>query len=176
MSDRTNNMMLDAEELYAALLAKLRTELQGKDVVLVGIVTGGAWVAERLHADLRVGSPLGIVTSTMHRDDYATKGLASSAQTRLPFAVDDREIWLIDDVLHTGRTIRAVTNELFDFGRPRAVRLAVLADRGGRQLPICADITAASVQVELGARLSLSRHIDHENRVRFAFTLQAHAQ
>jgi pyrimidine operon attenuation protein/uracil phosphoribosyltransferase len=176
MSSNVPDSVPDAEALYATLLAQLRAELQGKEVVLVGIATGGAWVAERLHADLRIGSPLGVVTSTLHRDDYATKGVASGAKTRLPFAVDGRDIWLIDDVLHTGRTIRAALNELFDFGRPRHVRLAVLVDRGGRELPVSADIAATQVALKPDTRLSLSRSLDQESRVRFIFTLHAHAQ
>jgi pyrimidine operon attenuation protein/uracil phosphoribosyltransferase len=175
MSSTASDSLPDAEVLYAALLAQLRAELQGKEVVLVGIATGGAWVAERLHADLRIGSPLGVVTSTLHRDDYATKGVAPGVKTQLPFAVDGRDIWLIDDVLHTGRTIRAALNELFDFGRPRSVRLAVLADRGGRELPVSADLAAAQVALMPGTRLSLTRSLDHENRVRFTFTLHPHA-
>jgi pyrimidine operon attenuation protein / uracil phosphoribosyltransferase len=127
------------------------------DAGLVGIYTGGAWVAERLHRALGLSTPLGVLAVTLHRDDYRRIGLhRESRRSQIPFPVDEREIVLVDDVLHTGRTVRAALNELFDFGRPRAVRLAVLADRGGRQLPVCADFTGATVEVARGEELVLS--------------------
>src|SRR5204862_5831791 len=124
---------------------------------LVGIYTGGAWVAERLHRALGLKVPLGLLAVTLHRDDFGRIGLhRESRRSLIPFAVDGREIVLVDDVLHTGRTIRAALNELFDFGRPRAVRLAVLADRGGRELPVCADFVGAKVEVRADEELVLS--------------------
>jgi pyrimidine operon attenuation protein/uracil phosphoribosyltransferase len=124
---------------------------------LVGITTGGAWLAEQLQADWKRPSPLGVVSSSMHRDDYAKRGLSESVATRLPFAVDGAVIWLIDDVLFTGRTIRAVVNELFDYGRPAAVHLAVLVDRGGRELPVQADYAAARLTLPANQSLRLMR-------------------
>jgi len=93
----------------------------------------------------------------MHRDDFARRGLADGGQTQLPFSMDEADVLLIDDVLYTGRTIRAVLNELFDFGRPARVRLAVLVDRGGRQLPIQADFAAARVALPERSALALAR-------------------
>jgi pyrimidine operon attenuation protein/uracil phosphoribosyltransferase len=161
----------DAERLYAALLAALRPRIAAQ-AALAGIATGGAWLAERLHADLGLDTPFGILSSALHRDDYATKGVGSmSNPTRLPFAVEGREIWLVDDVLHTGRTIRAALNELFDFGRPACVRLAVLVDRGGRELPVAADIAAATLALPHGQVLALRR----DGAARFAFDLETRA-
>ncbi|MDH5331352.1 MAG: bifunctional pyr operon transcriptional regulator/uracil phosphoribosyltransferase PyrR, partial [Aquincola sp.] len=130
----TTDLTLDAEALYAALRDGVRRLLADQhDAVLVGIWSGGAWLAERLQADLGLAGEAGVITSTLHRDDFAERGLAADrGSTKLPFAVDGQRIVLIDDVLNTGRTIRAVLNELYDFGRPASVTLAVLVDRGGR--------------------------------------------
>src|SRR5512138_1000860 len=162
-----STLSLDAEALYAELLAGVRT--LAVDRQLVGIWSGGAWLAERLHADLgRPGQP-GVISSALHRDDYAARGLAGAGDaTRLPFAIDDARILLIDDVLFTGRTIRAVINELFDFGRPRSVDLAVLVDRGGRELPIQAAFAAVKVVLPAQQRLTLARG----DGGRFSFSFQ----
>ena len=125
--------------------------------MLVGIFSGGAWVAERLHRTLALTVPLGVLAVTLHRDDFGSIGLhRESRRSQIPVPVDGREVVLVDDVLHTGRTVRAAINELFDFGRPRSVRLAVLADRGGRQLPVAADFTGAMVEVARDEELVLS--------------------
>jgi pyrimidine operon attenuation protein / uracil phosphoribosyltransferase len=127
------------------------------DAGMVGIYTGGAWVAERLHRALALATPLGVLAVTLHRDDFGRIGLhRESRRSQIPFPVDGREIVLVDDVLHTGRTIRAALNELFDFGRPRAVRLAVLAERGRRELPICPDYLGAQIEVRPDEDLVLS--------------------
>src|ERR1051325_536167 len=123
-----------AETLYLDLREGVR-KLMRADTRLVGVTSGGAWLVERLQKDLGLAGAPGIISSAMHRDDFARRGLAASAQTQLPFDVNGPDILLLDDVLYTGRTIRAVLNELFDFGRPACVRLAVLVDRGGRELP-----------------------------------------
>ena len=93
----------------------------------------------------------------MHRDDFAQRGLSAGAQTSLPFDVNGADELVLDDVLYTGRTVRAVVNELFDYGRPARVRLAVLVDRGGRQLPIAADFAAARISLPAGQSLALAR-------------------
>src|SRR5205085_9046639 len=108
--------------------------------------------------DLGLDGEPGVLSSAFHRDDYAHRGLAGGAnQTRLPFEVAGRHIVLIDDVLYTGRTIRAAVNELYDFGRPANVALAVLVDRGGRELPIAAACAPATIELPAGKRLSLAR-------------------
>lgn len=146
----------DPELLVGELAAQMRGRL-APDAALVGIYTGGVWVAERLHRALALAPALGTLAVTLHRDDFGRIGLHREARRSLiPFAVDGREVVLVDDVLHTGRTIRAALNELYDFGRPRAVRLAVLADRGGRELPIAADFTGARVEVAREEELVLS--------------------
>ena len=160
-----SELRLDAEALYRELARGLPA-LRGADGRLVGITSGGAWLARRLHADLGLEGQAGVISSSMHRDDFAQRGLsASSAQTELPFDVDGAHIVLLDDVLYTGRTIRAVLNELFDYGRPASVQLAVLVDRGGRELPVQADFAAARVTLPASQTLELARGSDG----RFAF-------
>ena len=151
-------LSLDAEALYAQLRDGVRA-LITPQTQLVGIWSGGAWLAQRLHADLgREGKP-GTVSSRMHRDDFGERGLAAGADaTTLPFAEDGADILLVDDVLYTGRTIRAVLNELFDYGRPARVRLAVLVDRGGRELPLAAAYAAATVALPPAQLLRLARN------------------
>lgn len=162
-------LSLDAEALYTELLSGVRARVR-PDTVLVGIWSGGAWLAERLQADLGLPGAPGVISSTLHRDDFGARGLAGGGDaTRLPFSIDDAKILLIDDVLFTGRTIRAVINELFDFGRPRSVDLAVLVDRGGRELPIQASFAAAKVALPPEQRLTLARGPDGH----FVFSFKA---
>ena len=126
--------------------------------MLVGIWSGGAWLAERLQRDLKLPGEPGVISSALHRDDFGSRGLSGGADhTKLPFEVEGRHILLIDDVLFTGRTTRAVVNELFDFGRPASVLLAVLVDRGGRELPIHPAYSAARIALPRPQRLSLAR-------------------
>ncbi len=152
-------LALDAEALYKELLRGVRG-LCSQDTRLVGITSGGAWLAERLQRDLGLSGQAGQVSSVMHRDDYAQRGLSAGGQTSLPFEVDGADILVLDDVLYTGRTIRAVLNELFDYGRPARVQLAVLVDRGGRQLPGQADDAAARVALPETQSLALARAAD----------------
>ena len=160
-------LQLDAEQLYRELRQGLPALLTD-DAVLVGVWSGGAWLVERLQADLqRPGRP-GIISSSLHRDDFASRGLAESRPTDLPFGIDGRHVVLVDDVLYTGRTVRAVLNELFDFGRPAKVTLAVLVDRGGRELPVAASLAAARLSLPATQRLSLAR----DAQGRFSFDIQ----
>jgi pyrimidine operon attenuation protein / uracil phosphoribosyltransferase len=160
-----SELRLDAEALYRELLRGVPA-LRGPEGRLVGITSGGAWLAQRLQQDLRLQGEAGTISSSMHRDDFAQRGLAaSSAQTKLPFDVNDAHIVLLDDVLYTGRTIRAVLNELFDYGRPASVKLAVLVDRGGRELPVEANFAAARVALPETQSLELAR--DAQGRFNF---------
>ena len=152
-------LSLDAEALYRELLDGVRA-LRRSDTHLAGIASGGAWLAERLQRDLGLVGEAGVLSSSMHRDDFAKRGLAASAQTRLPFDVNGADILLLDDVLYTGRTVRAVLNELYDYGRPARVRLAVLVDRGGRELPLQADYAAARIALPPTQALALARGDD----------------
>ena len=162
---------LDAEALYAELREGVRGLLAaapaGAPPALVGIWSGGAWLAERLRTDLGLTESHGVISSMLHRDDFGARGLASGGDpTQLPFEIEGRHILLIDDVLYTGRTIRAVINELFDFGRPASVQLAVLVDRGARELPIAAAYAAAHAVLPSTQRLALMR--DEAGRFSFA--------
>ena len=157
-------LTLDAEALYRELVRGVQA-LRQADTRLVGITSGGAWLAERLQKDLGLAGEPGIISSAMHRDDYARRGITATAQTKLDFDVNGARILLLDDVLYTGRTIRAVLNELFDYGRPSAVQLAVLVDRGGRELPVQADFAAARVALPDTQALALAR--DNDGRFRF---------
>ena len=159
---------LDAESLYAELRQGVRALLR-PDAALVGIWSGGAWLAERLQRDLGLPGAHGVISSTLHRDDFSARGLAGGTDaTNLPFDIDGRHIVLVDDVLFTGRTVRAVVNELFDFGRPASVTLAVLVDRGGRELPVAAAFAAARVVLPAAQRLSLAKAEDGG----FSFTVR----
>ena len=163
-----STLLLDAEALYADLLAGVRG-LMPADAVLVGVWSGGAWLAERLQRDLGLPGAHGVISSALHRDDFGSRGLAVGADpTQLPFDVDGRPVVLVDDVLYTGRTTRAAINELFDFGRPASVALVVLVDRGGRELPIQPAFSAARVTLPKHQRLSLAR----DDAGRFSFDLQ----
>ena len=146
------------------LLPRLAAELQGHitpATAMIGLYTGGAWLAERLHRLLGLKEPLGLMDIAFYRDDYAKEGLKHDPKrTRIPFEVEGREILLVDDVLYTGRTVRAAMNELFDYGRPKSISLVVLADRGGRQLPIAAQHCGAQLEVPEGMRLRLKRAAD----------------
>ncbi|RUS65681.1 Bifunctional protein pyrR [Saezia sanguinis] len=169
-----STLTLDAEALYADLLQAVRAQLQQKpQTYLVGIYSGGVWLAERLYRDLNLKNPLGELSSALHRDDFNRRGLAAiSHPTTLPFEVQDAHIILIDDVLYTGRTIRAALNELFDYGRPQQVSLVVLVDRGGRELPIEAEFAAAKVRLPDEKTLALACNDDGT----FAFEIQSTAQ
>jgi pyrimidine operon attenuation protein/uracil phosphoribosyltransferase len=163
-----STLQLDAEALYTDLREGVRRILRPQGV-LVGIWSGGAWLAERLQRDLGFAGPPGVISSTLHRDDFGSRGLAAhSDATHLPFDIAGRHILLIDDVLYTGRTVRAVINELYDFGRPASVMLAVLVDRGGRELPIEAAYAAARVVLAPTQKLTLAR----DEGGRFSFSLR----
>lgn len=159
---------LDAEALYSDLLASVRGIFK-PGMRLMGITSGGVWLAERLQHDLALSEPIGVISSAMHRDDYASRGMTAAAQTQIPFDVKGAHILLLDDVVFTGRTIRAVINELFDFGRPASIRLAVLVDRGGRELPIQPEICAARIHLAANQSLTLAR----DEAGQFSFNVKA---
>ena len=150
------NLQLNAQALYGTLRDGVKA-LLGPQTRLVGITSGGAWLAAQLQQDLQLQGSAGTISSAMHRDDFAKRGLSAGGQTSLPFDVNGADIIILDDVLYTGRTIRAVINELFDYGRPANVKLAVLVDRGGRELPIAADFCAARIALPADQSLALLR-------------------
>lgn len=155
--------LADAESLCSRLADGVRGLLTPR-TRLVGIASGGVWLAERLQRSLGLAGEAGVLSSAMHRDDFAQRGMAASSQTTtLPFEVEGADVILLDDVLYTGRTIRAVLNELFDYGRPASVKLAVLVDRVGRELPVQADFAAACA--DLPANLQLALALDADGRL-----------
>ena len=151
----SGHLSLDAESLYQTLCKGVGALLTPTSR-LVGITSGGAWLATRLQKDLHLSGEAGSISSAMHRDDFAKRGLADGGQTKLPFEVNGAHVIVLDDVLYTGRTIRAVLNELFDYGRPASVQLAVLVDRGGRELPVQADFAAARIALPADQLLALA--------------------
>ncbi len=147
----------DAEILLAELTKKMQSTISANSA-LVGIHTGGVWLAQRLHQALHIAHPLGSLDVSFYRDDFGKIGLHAQTQSSaIPFDVNGRDIIVIDDVLFTGRTIRAALNELFDYGRPASVKLACLIDRGGRELPISADFVGANLRLASDEELVLEQ-------------------
>lgn len=155
MTDKT----LPVDETLATMATELRRLLEHRDradAALIGIHTGGVWIARALHEALGVESPLGEINITFYRDDFSRIGMHPRVKpSNLPFEVEDRHIVLVDDVLYTGRTIRAALNEIFDYGRPASVTLAVLVDRGERELPIQADVVGQQITPDAGEHVKL---------------------
>jgi pyrimidine operon attenuation protein/uracil phosphoribosyltransferase len=140
------------KELCASLERNQRT-----DPAVVGIHTGGAWVAQRLRDEFLPDAPLGSLDIAFYRDDFSQIGLQPGVRpSELPFSVEGRHLVLVDDVLMTGRTIRAALNELFDYGRPASVTLVTLVDIESRELPIRADILGTSLALPAGQRIKLT--------------------
>ena len=151
-------MQLDAEPLISVLAEKIGNTLP--DIGVVGIHTGGVWVADKLAAKIGA-TKIGRIAVTLHRDDYAMRGLhPQKNKTEIGFDINGRHILLVDDVIQSGRTIRAAINELFDFGRPASVKLAVLVDRGGRELPMQADYIAITMPLDGAQKLDLTNSGD----------------
>ncbi|WP_085315194.1 bifunctional pyr operon transcriptional regulator/uracil phosphoribosyltransferase PyrR [Derxia lacustris] len=170
MSLPVSGAAIDADAAYRALrdgLVARLARLGASAPVLIGIHSGGAWIAERLARDLRIAE-LGFLDISFYRDDFSRVGLHPQVlPTAIPFALDDRTVLLVDDVLHTGRTIRAAMNALFDFGRPERIELAVLFDRHApasapdtRELPIAPSVAGARIELPAGANLRLRREGD----------------
>lgn len=141
---------IDIDAALAHMVEQLQPMLK-RHPLMIGIHTGGVWVAERLHQLLELQESLGTLDISFYRDDFTRIGMNPQVRTsHLPVNVEDRHLILVDDVLHTGRTIRAALNEIFDYGRPASVRLACLIERGGRELPIEPQI--------VGERISLGKN------------------
>ncbi len=158
----------DAEQLFAELVRQVSAEMSD-NTAFVGIHSGGVWVAERLHQALSPRLPLGYIDVSFYRDDFGQRGLHPAVKpSDIPFDVEGADMILVDDVLYTGRTARAAINELFDYGRPGRVRLAALADRGGRQLPISAQFVGGQVRVAPLERIEL----EHAQDGRLSFVLR----
>lgn len=155
--------MIESDLKVDELVAKLEAELKQlmlqtaiKDPLMIGIRTGGAWIAEKLHAKLALSEPLGVLDISFYRDDFSQIGIHPQIQpSELPFSVEGRTIILVDDVLYTGRTIKAALNEIFDYGRPQRVVFVALIDRDGREIPVQADCVGAQVKLKAGQRIKL---------------------
>jgi len=157
----------DPEDLLAGIADQMRPQVT-PETGLVGIHTGGVWLAERLHKELGIAVALGTLDVTFYRDDFGQIGLHPDAKrSTIPFEVEGRHLVLVDDVLYTGRTIRAAMNELFDYGRPASIRLAALIDRQSRELPIAAQFIGATLAVPDDELLVLER--DQSGRFSFQF-------
>lgn len=166
MTERPQQQDLDTLALLDKLSSDLRNLLQTRNIenpLMIGIHTGGVWVAKELHKNLNIKQPLGALNITFYRDDFTRIGMHPQVQpSNLPFNVDDQHIILVDDVLHTGRTIRAALNEIFDYGRPASVILAVLVERGCRELPVSADVAATRIELKQNQHIKLSKNEDND--------------
>lgn len=147
-------------ELIEQMAEQLRTHMEERgreNYAVIGIHTGGVWIAERLHKLLNIDETLGELNIAFYRDDFSQIGMHPSVKpSNLPFDVDDRHIILVDDILYTGRTIRAALNEIFDYGRPSSVTLAVLVDRCEQELPVKADVVGTTMSLKAGEHVKLS--------------------
>ncbi len=154
MQDEEIDRLID--EMLQAL--KTRLEMQGiSRPVMIGIHTGGAWLAERLHKLLAIEEPLGTLDISFYRDDFTRIGMNPQVHpSSIPFPVDDQHIILVDDVLQTGRTIRAAMNEIFDYGRPASITLVTLVERGGRELPIQPNVVGVRPPLSLDQHITLT--------------------
>ncbi len=152
---------LDAETIYRQLAQRARETFVGEKLKLVGVHTGGVWLAERLKHDLGIADPVGILDVSFYRDDFDQSGLKPAVRpSQIAFDVAGSHILIVDDVLNTGRTVRAAMNEIFDYGRPAKIDLAVLIDRGGRELPVAASIVGATIELPPDVAVVLVRDDD----------------
>lgn len=156
MTDSTESFDVDAA--LTALIAQVEPLIKGHpDAVIVGVETGGAWIGQRLHAHFGLASPMCTINISFYRDDFSMVGLHPSVgPSDIPADIDGRTVILVDDVLYTGRTVRAALNELFDYGRPAAVKLAVLVDRGARELPFAPDAVGLKLDLDREHRIKLT--------------------
>ena len=157
----TNTALPDVSQLLENMRAQLEPLVDSANSeqppLMLGIHTGGWWVAQALHQRLGLNEPLGELNSQFHRDDFNKSGLHHNVgPSNLPVSVQDRDVILVDDILYTGRTIRAALNEIFDYGRPRRILLAVLLDRGQRELPIQADIVGGQIDLPASQQIKLN--------------------
>lgn len=152
--------MLNIDDLLAKLEADIHQQIIDRNLdkpLMIGIHSGGAWIAERLHQRLAIEEPLALLDITFYRDDFSQIGMHPNVKaSQLPPHLEGRDIILIDDVFYTGRTIRAALNEIFDYGRPNQVLLAVLIERNGRQIPLQPDCRGARIELPEGQRIKLT--------------------
>ena len=149
----------DTDKIIADMHTRLEAYLVDSGItepLIIGIQTGGLWVAEKIRQKLDISSPLGELNIAFYRDDFSRIGIHPRVTpSSLPFGIEDRHVILIDDVLYTGRTIRAAMNEIFDYGRPASISLAVLIDRSGRELPIQANVVGKRLKLKADEHVKL---------------------
>jgi pyrimidine operon attenuation protein/uracil phosphoribosyltransferase len=154
------NNRLDVPQLLDNLETDLKIILalrKLKNPLMIGIHSGGVWIAEQLHQRLKIQDPLGLLDISFYRDDFSQIGMHPQVKpSKLPFQMEGRDIILVDDVFHTGRTARAALNEIFDYGRPREVVLAVLIERDGHQIPIRPDCAGSTFRLPVGQKIKLT--------------------
>jgi pyrimidine operon attenuation protein/uracil phosphoribosyltransferase len=151
-------IQLDAEAIYRTFAQRVRDLVGSRSVQLIGVHRGGTWLAERLREELGVQAPVGMLDVSFYRDDFGRAGLKPDVKpSQIGFEVEGAQILMVDDVLYTGRTVRAAMNELFDYGRPARIDLAVLIDRGGRELPVAATVVGRTIEVPEDVTVELSR-------------------
>jgi pyrimidine operon attenuation protein/uracil phosphoribosyltransferase len=154
-----NRTEIDIESTITAMADSLKLQLKEKGIdeaLVVGIQTGGLWVAEKIRSSLNIKEACGVLNIAFYRDDFSRIGLHPRVSpSNLPFELEDKHIILVDDVLHTGRTIRAAMNEIFDFGRPASITLVVLIDRNGRELPVEANIAGKRLELNKDEHVKL---------------------
>jgi len=152
--------VLEIHDLLNKLEAELKRTIVERKLInplMIGIRTGGVWIAEQMHQRLNINEPLGLLDISFYRDDFSQIGVNPNVKpSQLPPHIEGRDIILIDDVFYTGRTIRAALNEIFDYGRPNQVVLAVLVERDGRQIPLCPDCIGANITLNAGQRIKLT--------------------
>jgi pyrimidine operon attenuation protein/uracil phosphoribosyltransferase len=152
--------VLKIPELLNNLEAELKRIIDERQLVnplMVGIRTGGVWIAEQMHRRLNISEPLGLLDISFYRDDFSQIGVNPNVKpSELPTHIEGRDIILVDDVFYTGRTTRAAMNEIFDYGRPNRIVLAVLIERDGRQIPLKPDCVGASIILNAGQRIKLT--------------------
>ena len=151
--------MLDINSLLNKLETDLKKTIAERQLVnplMIGIRTGGVWVAEHIHQRLNIAEPLGLLDISFYRDDFSQIGVHPNVKpSQIPAQIEGRDIILVDDVFYTGRTVRAALNEIFDYGRPNQVVLAVLVERDGRQIPLSPDCFGARIELSSGQRIKL---------------------
>jgi len=154
------NYSLDLENLLDTLENDIRRNIKDRKLdnpLMIGIHSGGAWIAQHLHNRLQLAGSLGLMDITFYRDDFSQIGMHPNVKSsQLPPQLEGRNIILVDDVFYTGRTIRAALNEIFDYGRPNQVLLAVLIERNGRQIPLQPDCRGIRIELPEGQRIKLT--------------------
>ena len=152
--------MLKISELLNNLETELKLTIEQRQLInplMIGIRTGGVWIAEQMHQRLQINEPLGLLDISFYRDDFSQIGVNPNVKpSQLPTHIEGRDIILVDDVFYTGRTTRAAMNEIFDYGRPNQIILAVLIERDGKQIPLKPDCVGASITLNAGQRIKLT--------------------